>query len=193
MIEIINKAILEHVELLNKIDHGQKKEIIKISKKIGNCFIRNSTLFLCGNGGSAADAQHLAAEFLVRLRPDVNRKSLPAIALSSIDPSTFTAMINDYDPIDIFKRPFSSLAKKKDILFLISTSGNSKNIIQLAKYARSNNFHIIGLLGSNGGVLKKYCNQAIIIKSKTTARVQEAHITLCHVIAELVERLLFKV
>ena len=118
---------------------------------------------------------------------------MPAIALSSLDPSTFTAMINDYDPIDIFKRPFSSLAKKNDILFLISTSGNSQNILQLAKFASSNNFHIIGLLGNNGGELKKYCSQSIIIKSKTTARIQEAHITLCHIIAELVERLLFKV
>lgn len=193
MIEIINETILEHLELLNKIDLDQKKEIIKISKKIENCFSKNSKLFLCGNGGSAADAQHLAAEFLIRLRPNVNRKSLPAIALSSLDPSTFTAMINDYDPIDIFKRPFSSLAKKNDILFLISTSGNSQNILQLAKFASSNNFHIIGLLGNNGGELKKYCSQSIIIKSKTTARIQEAHITLCHIIAELVERLLFKV
>jgi D-sedoheptulose 7-phosphate isomerase len=102
----------------------------------------------CGNGGSASDAQHLSAEYLVRLRPNVNRKPLPAISLAQ-DTSTLTACGNDYDFSDIFVRPFQALAKKNDILIVITTSGNSLNVIKVLKEARSKKITTLGFLGSN--------------------------------------------
>ena len=107
-------------------------------------------MLLCGNGGSAADAQHLAAEFLIRLTSDVDRKSIPALTLVQ-DTSTLTACINDYGPDDIFKRVFSSLSSKGDILLAITTSGNSKNIIETLKLARKKGIFSLGFLGNGGG------------------------------------------
>ena len=122
------------------------KEIYKSLKKRGK-------IFFCGNGGSAADAQHLAAELLIRLRPKVNRNPIPAISLC-MDSSTLTACGNDYSFEKIFSRPFEALANKKDILIVISTSGNSKNIIEVLKIAKKRKIFSIGLLGSKGGLAK---------------------------------------
>lgn len=191
MKSIILKNIQDHIDTINTIDPYTINKINNISKIFVKALKNNGKIFFCGNGGSAADAQHLTAEFLVRLKPNVNRNSIPAIALSSLDPSTFTAMINDYNPLDIFKRPFSSLSTKKDILFIISTSGNSKNLLQLVKFAKAKNYKVIGLLGNSGGLLKKYCSETIIIKSKVTARIQETHILIGHILAELTEASLF--
>ena len=107
-------------------------------------------LMLCGNGGSAADAQHLSAEYLVRLRPNINRKPIPAISLAQ-DTSTLTACSNDYDFSDVFRRPFQALANKNDVLIAISTSGNSLNVIKVLKDARLKKITTIGLLGGSGG------------------------------------------
>ncbi len=148
-------------------------------------------LLFCGNGGSAADAQHLAAEFLIRLRPKVNRQSFKAMSLV-LDTSTITACGNDYSFDKIFSRPFSALAEKKDILFVISTSGNSKNILEVLKEAKKKNIISIALLGFKGGKAKKYSQNSIIVDSKNVARIQEAHIFLGHYILEQVEDLLIK-
>ncbi|WP_435151275.1 SIS domain-containing protein [Candidatus Pelagibacter bacterium nBUS_44] len=148
-------------------------------------------IFLCGNGGSAADAQHLAAEFLVRLKPKNNRKPIPAISLA-LDTSTITACSNDYSFEDIFSRNLEALGSKKDILIGITTSGNSKNVIKAFKYANKNKIFTIGFLGNNGGKIKKYCDIGLILKSKDTARVQECHIFLGHYIFQEVEKKLIK-
>jgi D-sedoheptulose 7-phosphate isomerase len=147
-------------------------------------------LLLCGNGGSASDAQHLAAEYLVRLRPGVNRKPLPAISLAQ-DTSTLTACGNDYDFDDIFLRPFQALANKNDLLICLSTSGNSKNIIKVLKEAKKKKISTIGFLGNRGGTAKNFCDIQITVNSKITARIQECHIFLGHFILERVEKMFF--
>lgn len=148
-------------------------------------------LMLCGNGGSAADAQHLSAEYIVRLRPNVNRKPIPAISLAQ-DTSTLTACGNDYDFSDVFRRPFQALAHKNDVLIAISTSGNSLNVIKVLKDARSKKITTIGFLGGSGGKCGKFCDIKLLVPSKSTARIQECHIFLGHFIFEQVENLLLK-
>lgn len=146
-------------------------------------------LLLCGNGGSASDAQHLAAEYLVRLRPKVNRQPLPAISLAQ-DTSTLTACGNDYVFDDIFLRPFQALANKHDVLICLSTSGNSKNIIKVLKEAKKRKISTVGFLGNGGGKAKNFCDIKVIVNSKITARIQECHIFLGHFIFEKVEDML---
>lgn len=161
--------------------------IIKITKSLKS----GGKVIFCGNGGSAADAQHLAAELMVRLRPKINRRPLPAISIVS-DTSTITACSNDYDFNQLFSRNLEALGKKKDILIIISTSGNSKNILNVLKMSRKLNIFSIGFLGNRGGAAKKNCNLPIIVKSSNTARIQEAHIFLGHFILESVENNIFK-
>jgi D-sedoheptulose 7-phosphate isomerase len=143
-------------------------------------------LLLCGNGGSASDAQHLAAECLVRLRPQVDRKPLPAITLAQ-DTSTLTACGNDYLFDDIFLRPFKALASKNDLLICLTTSGNSKNIIKVLKEAKKRKISTIGFLGNLGGKAKNLCDIKLTVNSQITARIQECHIFLGHFILEKVE------
>ena len=168
-----------------------KEDINKSIKVIYKKIKLGGKVLLCGNGGSAADAQHLSAEYLVRLRPNVNRKPIPAISLAQ-DTSTLTACGNDYDFSDVFKRPFQALANKNDVLIAISTSGNSLNVIKVLKDARSKKITTIGFLGGTGGKCKKFCDIKLIAPSKSTARIQECHIFLGHFIFEQVENLLLK-
>ena len=166
----------------------------KIDKVINLIFLRikkKGKIFICGNGGSAADAQHLSAEFIVRLRPKINRNPLPAISIVG-DTSTITACSNDYDFSQVFKRNLEVLASKKDLLLTISTSGNSKNILEVLKYAKKNSIKSIGFFGSTGGKAKNYCDNSLFVKSNNVARIQEAHIFLGHYILEKVEDLLIK-
>jgi D-sedoheptulose 7-phosphate isomerase len=144
-------------------------------------------LLLCGNGGSAADAQHLAAEMVIRLSHDVIRPGLPAISLAT-DSSILSAGGNDIGFDNIFSRQVEALGHPEDILLGISTSGNSPNIIKAFEMAQENNVKTIGLLGGNGGKCKNMVEIPIIIPSSNTQRIQEAHITLGHIIIELVER-----
>ena len=143
-------------------------------------------LMICGNGGSAADAQHLVAEFLVRLTSDVNREGIPAISLVQ-DTSTITACLNDYGADEIFKRVLSSLARKGDVLLVITTSGNSTNIIETLKLAQSKGIYSLGFLGGDGGKALQYCNSAFIVPSDVTARIQESHITAGHAMLQYIE------
>lgn len=188
--ETLQKAINDTVDTKKKLIHLDKN-ITKTIKAIHKSISNKGKIFFCGNGGSAADAQHLAAELLIRLRPKVNRDPIPSICLS-MDTSTLTACGNDYDFNKIFSRPFQALATKKDILFVISTSGNSKNIIEVLKVAKKKNILSVGLLGSEGGLAKKFCDINIIVKSNIVARIQEAHIFLGHFILENVENLIIK-
>ena len=130
------------------------KDIIDVIKNIEKKLRKGGKLLFCGNGGSAADAQHLAAEFIVRLRPHVNRNPIPALTLAQ-DTSTLTACGNDYSFDDIFLRPFQALAKKNDILLCISTSGNSTNILKVLKEAKKKNIYSVCFLGKGGGKAKK--------------------------------------
>ena len=143
-------------------------------------------IMLCGNGGSAADAQHLAAEMLVRLRPMNNREGIPAIALAQ-DTSTITACGNDFGYDMLYERVLRSLGKKGDCLIGITTSGNSKNVILAMKAAQEMDIKVFGFLGCKGGEALKYCDEAFTVPSDNTGRIQEAHIAAVHALMELIE------
>ena len=186
------------IELENQLKENIKahKEIIKISNSINDVvenitkkLKKNGKILFCGNGGSAADSQHLAAEFLIRLRPNINRNPIPAITLTQ-DTSTLTACGNDYSFDDIFLRPFQALANKNDILICISTSGNSKNILNILKEAKKKKIYSVCFLGNKGGKALKMCDHPLVISSNNTARIQECHIFLGHFILEKVEDLI---
>jgi len=147
---------------------------------------KGNKLMLCGNGGSAADAQHLAAEMLVRLRPKNNREGIPAIALAQ-DSSTITACGNDFGYDQLYERMVSSLGKEGDCLIGITTSGNSENVIKAMKVASSMNIKVFGFLGAGGGEALQYCDEAFVVPSDNTGRIQEAHITAGHALMEYIE------
>lgn len=184
------KDINENIDCHRKLIKNYN-EIQKAVKVVSKSIKSGGKLLFCGNGGSAADAQHLAAEFLVRLKPTFNRVPIPAMTLAQ-DTSTITACGNDYDFSDIFLRTFRAFANKGDILFAITTSGNSKNIYKVLKEAKKKKNLTIGLLGGTGGVCKKLCDIKIIVPSKITSRIQECHIFLGHFILQQVENIIFK-
>ncbi len=186
----LENTIIESIDLHKKIFHISS-DINKVIKKIYKTIKNGGKIYICGNGGSAADAQHLAAEFLIRLRPTFNRRALPVISLA-LDTSTITACGNDIGFDKIFARNLEALGSKKDTLIVISTSGNSKNILNVLKFAKKNKIYSVGFLGNKGGMAKKISNLNLIIPSSNTARIQEAHIFLGHYIFEQVENLLFK-
>lgn len=185
--EAITSSFLAKQSLL-KIENKINFAIQKLYKSIS----KNGKIFFCGNGGSAADAQHLAAELLVRLRPHVNRKPIASISLA-LDTSTITACGNDYDFKYIYSRPFEALSAQKDILIVISTSGKSENIIEVLKYAKRKKIYSIGFYGSNGGIAKKYTDLSLIVEGSNVARIQESHIFLGHYILEKLENKILKI
>ena len=160
------------------------KSIQDVIEKIICCFKNGNKIIIFGNGGSAADSQHFAAEFIGRFLQE--RKSLPAIALTT-DTSILTALGNDYSFDTIFSRQCESLVQKNDLVFGISTSGNSTNIINGLKTAKNCGGITIGLLGSNGGQLSKIADLSIIIPSNSTPRIQESQRVILHIICEIVE------
>ena len=154
--------------------------------KITHSIENNGKIMLCGNGGSAADAQHLAAEMLVRLRPMNNREGIAAIALAQ-DTSTITACGNDFGYEKLYERMVTSLGKEGDCLIGITTSGNSENIILAMKAAKKMNIKVFGFLGCKGGDALKYCDEVFVVPSNDTGRIQEAHITAGHALMEYIE------
>ena len=168
------------------LDEGLYQVLVSAGDKITNSIKKGGKLMICGNGGSAADSQHLAAEFLIRLTSDVNRQGIPAISLVQ-DSSTLTACINDYGADDIFKRVLLTLGQEGDVLLAITTSGNSTNIIETLKSARENNIYCIGFLGNGGGEALELCDSAFVVPSSTTARIQETHITAGHAMLQYIE------
>ena len=181
----LKKQIRENIKVKKSLVL-MSKSLINATNSIYQTLKNNGKVFLCGNGGSAADAQHLAAEFIVRLRPQVNRNPIPALTLAQ-DTSTLTATGNDYGFENIFLRPFKALAKKDDVLICISTSGNSKNILKVLKEAKKQRIYSISFLGKRGGQAKLFSSNSLIISSNNTARIQECHIFLGHFILEKVE------
>ncbi len=186
----LKKTLNENINLKKKLISLESK-IEDTVKLFTNTIKNKGKILICGNGGSAADAQHLAAEFLVRLKPKNNRSAYPVISLA-LDTSTLTACGNDLGFSRIFSRNLEALGQSNDILVVISTSGNSQNIISVLKKAKAMKIKSVGFLGSGGGKAKKYSNLNIIIPSKITARIQECHIFLGHYIFEKVENNLKK-
>ncbi len=151
-----------------------------------NTYKNRNKLLLCGNGGSAADCQHIATEFMIRLNHKINRPALCAISLTT-DSSNLTAAGNDIGFENVFARNIQGLGNKGDVLIAISTSGNSLNVIKAVDMAHEQGMHVIGFLGGTGGKLNDLVDLPILIPSFNTQRIQEGHITLAHIICELVE------
>ena len=183
-----NKIINEKI-LLDNMLLRLNNEVSQSIKKIFSTIKKGGKIFLCGNGGSAADAQHLSAEFLIRLRPNINRNPIPVVSLA-LDTSTITACGNDLGFDKLFERNLDALGCKKDLLIVLSTSGKSKNILNVLKFAKKNNIFSISFLGNDGGLAKKFSNLNILVPSQNTARIQESHIFLGHFIFEKVEDLI---
>jgi len=187
---LLKKEIDKSIKIKKKL-YKLDKQVQKAIDLMSLTLEEGNKVLICGNGGSAADAQHLAAEFLIRLRPNINRKSYPVISLAQ-DTSTITACGNDLGFDNLFKRNFESLANSNDLLIVLSTSGNSNNIIKVLNSARSRNINSISFLGNRGGKCKGLSNLDIIVPEKNTARIQECHIFLGHFIFENVENRLIK-
>jgi D-sedoheptulose 7-phosphate isomerase len=149
----------------------------------------NKVLF-CGNGGSAADSQHLAAELVVRLRSHINRPALPAIALT-VDSSIMTAGGNDIGFDNVFARGVEAYGRQGDVLVGISTSGNSENVLRAINQAKSQGVTTIGLLGAGGGKIASACDYSVIVPDDVTARIQESHILIGHIWCEMIEEYMF--
>ena len=177
-------SVLEdHREMINDLA-SCNGEIEAAGELLIKTLKQGGKILLCGNGGSAADCQHIAAELVVRY--ETHRKALAAIALTT-DTSILTAHTNDYEFETVFSRQVEALGNRNDCLIAISTSGNSKNIIKAAEAARENGLSVIVLTGGNGGALVKQASVAIIAPSDVTARIQEAHILIGHWWCGLVE------
>lgn len=182
----IQKLFLESVEVKQKCIEQGFQFLINMGDQIIDSIKNNNKIMLCGNGGSAADAQHLAAEMLVRLRTKNNREGIPAIALAQ-DTSTITACSNDFGYDTLYERMVTSLGKEGDCLIGITTSGNSENILRAMRVARKMNIKVFGFLGSGGGRSLELCDEAFLVPSDNTGRIQEAHITAGHALMEYIE------
>ncbi|KJJ84197.1 phosphoheptose isomerase [Candidatus Omnitrophus magneticus] len=158
--------------------------VLKAADSLYNAYKRGNKVLVFGNGGSASDSQHMAAELVVRLEKE--RRSLPCIALNT-DSAILTACGNDYDFTSIFSRQIESLGNKGDIAFVISTSGKSPNIIKAATIAKKNGLEIISLTGRDGGELPSLSDIFILVEGKSSARIQETHILIIHILCKLVE------
>lgn len=180
----IEKIFLESSELVKNSSY-LSSDIIKCVNIITKSLKKGKKIILFGNGGSAADAQHIAAEFIGRF--NLERKSLPAIALTT-DSSILTSLSNDYSFETVFERQCESLVSKGDIIFGISTSGNSKNVLNGLKISKKLGGITIGLLGNEGGKIKKIVDYSLIVNSKSTPRIQEVHRIIYHLICDLVEK-----
>ena len=190
MQESIINLINESVRTFTNISKDQHQVVLieNITNTILNAFKSDNKLLLCGNGGSAADAQHIAAELSGRF--EIDRKPLNAEALH-VNSSFVTAVANDYGYEEIYSRMVEAIGKNGDILLALSTSGNSKNIIRAIEKANSLGLITIGFSGNDGGVMQNLCKYNLIIHSDNTARIQEAHILVGHIICKLIEQKMF--
>jgi len=184
--KFIHDSLKESSDVKLKMEEACKAEILVAVQGIADAFRNGKKLLLCGNGGSAADSQHIAAEFMIRLSHHVQRPALPAIALTT-DTSNLTAGGNDIGFENVFARNVEGLGNEGDVLLVISTSGNSPNIIKAVDKAHDKKMFVIGFLGGSGGKLKDIVDLPIVIPSSNTQRIQEGHITAAHIICELVE------
>lgn len=182
VIDSLNESSRTKINILNDC----MDDILKAADLLSNAFRDGKKLLLCGNGGSAADCQHIATELVIRLSHNIDRPALPAISLTT-DSSNLTAGANDIGYENVFMRSVQGLGNEGDILLAISTSGNSQNIVKAAETAKSKKMKTIGFLGGTGGKLKPLVDLSIIIPSSNVQRIQEGHITVAHIICELVE------
>ena len=184
----IEKAFRESAEVKLKFLQEYTDRIVQVTDLVLNAYRQGHKLLFFGNGGSATDASHLAAELVNRYRRD--REGLPAIALTT-DMSVITSIGNDISYNEIFSRQVQALGQKGDIAFAISTSGNSPNVLRGVEAAKQKGITTVAFTGGTGGKLVNFADHVFLVPSKNTARIQETHITLGHIICELVEDHLF--
>lgn len=182
--KFVEEIFMESADLKKEFVFEYAEDIVNLGLLIAKRLEMGYKILICGNGGSAADSQHFAAEIVGRF--EKNRKAYPAIALTT-DTSALTAIGNDYSFDEIFSRQVEALGKKGDILIGISTSGNSINVIKAVEKARNLNLFTVGFLGKDGGKLKNIVDKAFIVKHNNTARIQEVHLTLEHTLCKIVE------
>ena len=185
----IRGALLEAQDILNRFI-GNPEHIATIAETaemMRDVFEREGRIFSCGNGGSLCDAVHFAEECTGKFRSD--RKPLPAIALGDAGHITCTA--NDFGFAEVFARPLLALGQPGDLLIVLSTSGNSENVVRAAVAAKSRGMQVFGLLGGDGGDLKQHCDICLIAPGNTADRIQEIHIKVLHILIEHIERLMF--
>jgi len=181
---IVRERLQELAGLAGTVADLFERDLEALAVEMAQVLKDGGTLFFCGNGGSAADAQHIAAEYVVRFGR--SRKPLPALALTT-DTSVLTACANDFGFEQVFSRQLEALAKPGDLLFLHSTSGNSENLIRAAESAAALGVRTVGFLAKGGGHLARRIERAIVIPTDSTPRAQEIHLTLSHILCEIVE------
>ncbi len=186
-ISMVQAQIEESIALEEKIKSEFSEKIVKLADILNDCFKKGGKILLCGNGGSAADAQHIAGELVVRLRSDSKRKALPAIALT-VNPSILTAASNDFGFEKVFSRQVEALGKKGDCLLALSTSGESSNVNLAIKTARKIGMKTLALSGKKGGEMSRIVDYSIIVPSSETQRIQEVHLLIGHIVCDLIER-----
>ncbi|BCD67619.1 D-sedoheptulose 7-phosphate isomerase [Nitratiruptor sp. YY09-18] len=184
MLQKIEKELLEHQKAFERVWEELRFHIYTASVICIEALKNQKKIMLCGNGGSAADAQHIAAELVGRFKNE--RRALPAIALTT-DTSALTAIANDYDFSEVFSRQVEALAYAGDVLIAISTSGESENVIKAVEAAKIKGCKIIGLLGKDGGMLKDMCDAVMVVPVYDTARIQEMHILIGHILCSLID------
>ncbi|MEE9553619.1 MAG: SIS domain-containing protein [candidate division Zixibacteria bacterium] len=189
-IDNIKKALKESADLKLLVAEKLSEKINQAAITLSSALAKGSKAMFCGNGGSAADSQHLATELVVRLTAERERRALPAITLTT-NSSILTACANDFGFEHIFSRQVEALGNSGDILFAISTSGNSNNVIRAVETAKEKGVYTIGMLGGDGGRLGSLVDSPLIVPSNDTQRIQEAHIAIGHIIIETTERELF--
>jgi D-sedoheptulose 7-phosphate isomerase len=189
MIAIITKAFEDSVQAKRAFLRDNMDTLIKSIEALAQCFRNGNKLLIFGNGGSAADAQHIAAEIVNRFR--IERPPLPAIALTT-DSSALTSIANDYDYSEVFSKQVKALGKPGDVALAISTSGNAVNVLAAVAACQQLNITAVGLTGGSGGQLGKTVDYLLTVSQTTaTARIQETHILIAHVICEVVDQILF--
>jgi len=189
MKEKILREFRDSIEIKEKFVQGHLDAIVEVSKAIAAAFNDGNKVILFGNGGSATDASHIAAEFVNRFKKE--RPSLPAIALNT-DMAVITSIANDYDFSEIFSRQLKSLSSEGDVVIALSTSGQSPNIIKAMEVARKKKLKTIFLTGLKGEKIAAKATFAFVVPSDNTPRIQETHITLAHVLCLMVEEILFE-
>jgi D-sedoheptulose 7-phosphate isomerase len=188
--DLITQQLTESAQVKEELIRHCLPEIEQCGVLCADVLKNGGKLLLCGNGGSAADAQHIAAELVVRLSAQLNRNALPVIALT-VNTSILTACANDFGFDTIFSRQVEAYGQQGDVLIGISTSGKSPNVYQALELAKSRKLHTIGFLGVDGGTIKDIVDIALIVPHTDTARIQEAHITVGHIICHIIEQELF--
>ncbi len=187
---LISEAIKESIEVKTNVLNQLMQTIEEAGELCVSTLKNNGILYFCGNGGSSCDASHIAAELVVRYKGGNERKAIPAIALNS-DQAVLTACSNDYGYDQLFKRQIEAFGKPNDLFVGITTSGNSQNIILALEEANKIGMKSLLLLGGDGGKIKGKANCEIIVPSKVTARIQESHILIGHILCSIIEKELF--